>query len=461
MKKGLINILIANIISMAIGIATNFLLPKRLSVETYALIKTYALYISYAGFFSLGYNDGMYLKYGGKDIAKLDQDELGKNIINYLWLEFVIGLLVFITGTILYNKIIIAFSIGMLGVNILGYLKSFYQATGEFRHYSVALNFEKIAIFLGNIGLLFLIHSSNGNTYVWIQVIVDLVVAFYLLMTLKSKTNFSLNSKIDFSEIKENVSSGAILMLGNFSSNIFTGLDRWFVKILMTTEAFANYSYAVSMENIVTVFITPITVSMYNFFCRHSNIRDYKKAKQYTLIWGFAVISLAFPVKWMLENFLTEYMAANSIVFLLFAAQVFYVVIKGIYVNIYKAEKKQNKYLMQMLAMIVIGAILNFLFYIIYHSMVAIAVATFVTAVIWLLVCEFDYRMIRFSINEYVAIIILLGIYISCGYFMGSILGFMVYAVAVLLILFIFMRQICSEMLVMIKEYTIKLLHRH
>lgn len=43
----------ANIICLFINILTNFLLPKYLSINTYAQIKTYALLISYAGFFSL------------------------------------------------------------------------------------------------------------------------------------------------------------------------------------------------------------------------------------------------------------------------------------------------------------------------------------------------------------------------------------------------------------------------
>ncbi len=32
-------------------------------------------------------------------------------------------------------------------------------------------------------------------------------------------------------------------MLGNFSSSIFTGLDRWFVKILLLSFDFAMYSF--------------------------------------------------------------------------------------------------------------------------------------------------------------------------------------------------------------------------
>lgn len=53
MKKGLIQIMIANVVCLIINVLTNFILPKFLSVETYAQIKTYALLISYAGFFSL------------------------------------------------------------------------------------------------------------------------------------------------------------------------------------------------------------------------------------------------------------------------------------------------------------------------------------------------------------------------------------------------------------------------
>ena len=71
MKRGLFQILIANIVSLMIGIGLSFLVPKYLSVDSYALYKTYALYITYAGFFHFGYADGMYLKYGGKDIDKI------------------------------------------------------------------------------------------------------------------------------------------------------------------------------------------------------------------------------------------------------------------------------------------------------------------------------------------------------------------------------------------------------
>jgi len=66
MRRNILYVILANIISLVLSVLLNFILPKYLSLNSYGMIRTYTLYISYAGFFSLGYNDGMYLKYGGK-----------------------------------------------------------------------------------------------------------------------------------------------------------------------------------------------------------------------------------------------------------------------------------------------------------------------------------------------------------------------------------------------------------
>ena len=80
MKKGIIHLLLANMVYLLISILNSFLLPKFVSLETYAVVKTYTLYIGYAGFLSLGYADGMYLRYGGIDIEKIEKKELGSNL---------------------------------------------------------------------------------------------------------------------------------------------------------------------------------------------------------------------------------------------------------------------------------------------------------------------------------------------------------------------------------------------
>lgn len=439
MKKSIIYIMIANIICLIFNLITNFILPKYLSIETYAQIKTYALYISYAGFFSLGYNDGMYLKYGGKNINEIDKKDLSSNYLNYLLLELMMLILIFTVGVVYKSLIIIAFSMGMFATNVLGYLKSLYQATGEFTQYGKTLNYEKIMIFIFNMILLFILKTDNYVYYIWIQIIVGTLIMGYLTVRLEKQLNFLHIGKVSIKQFKENISSGLVLMLGNFSSGLFTGLDRWFVKILMIPTNFAFYSFAVSTESIINVFMTPITVSMYNYFCNERNIIKIKRIKSITLIWGFIVISSAFPAKFILQKFLNKYLPANKVIFTLFAAQAFYVVIKGIYVNIYKVEKRQKLYFFQMLVMLVVGFILNIILYIIFKSMLSIAFGTLITSILWLVLCEFGYRELTFNIKEYIAIIIMLLVYLILGFTVDAIYGFIIYLFVLVIVSLIFM----------------------
>ena len=71
LSKGIIQVILANIINLIISIGNGFLLPKFLSVESYAALKTFLLYTSYIGILHLGYIDGVYIKYGGKAIKAI------------------------------------------------------------------------------------------------------------------------------------------------------------------------------------------------------------------------------------------------------------------------------------------------------------------------------------------------------------------------------------------------------
>ena len=50
-SRGIIYILIANIINLVFNLLSTFVMPKYLSTDTYAEIKTYTMYLSYAGLF--------------------------------------------------------------------------------------------------------------------------------------------------------------------------------------------------------------------------------------------------------------------------------------------------------------------------------------------------------------------------------------------------------------------------
>lgn len=460
MKKGLAQVLFANIIFLLVGIVSNFLLPKYLSIESYSYIKTYALYISYAGFFHLGYNDGMYLKYGGKKIENISKKDLSTNFLNYIFVLLIASIGLAIFGGIRKSFIMYAFAVGVFATNFIGYFKSFAQAIGEYNLYGKALNYEKILVLIFDLLLIFLCNTDNYKLYLSVQVLASIIIAVILCYGVSRKTGILKGGKFSISEIIINIRQGFILMLGNFSSSIFTGMDRWFVKILMNSFYFAQYSFAVSVEQIINVFITPITVSMYNYFCRETNIDNIKKIKKIVLIWGCLIIGGAFPLKFIIEWILPKYKESSGLIFILFAAHAFYTVIKGIYVNYYKSKLLQKIYFWQLSGMTVVAFVTNCIAYYLLKSMYSFAFATLLTALLWYIVCEISTKELRADIRENIAFALMVSMYLVCGLKMNAIIGCICYVIAFGLILIFLMRDTLMEIIKEIKMICNKLLKK-
>ena len=155
LKIGIKKILIANIINMCFSLTTSFVLPKYLSVDAYAIIKTFQLYTAYAGIFSLGYIDGMYLKFGGIDIEKINNEEIRDNLGTWRLFQIIVLFLLIGVSFVLKNKIFLAFAFATLPLNMINYFRSLCQAIGAFKQYGKILNFTTILTFIVNMFILF------------------------------------------------------------------------------------------------------------------------------------------------------------------------------------------------------------------------------------------------------------------------------------------------------------------
>lgn len=457
MKKGIFQILIANIFNLIIGIVLSFMVPKFLSVDSYAMYKMYALYVTYAGFFHFGYADGMYLKYGGKRIDKINRDDLAKNYKNFFYIISIVAILFLIVGLITNDYIIICFSVGQFTTNLLSYLRSLYQATGEFSLYSKALNIEKIGAFIFTFLFLFVFRSDNYLVYIIIQVVVGAIASSFLLFNLNKRLCFISKGGFSFSECVNNISSGIVLMLGNFSSGLFTGLDRWFVKFLMSNSSFAMYSFASSLLNLLNAFISPITISLYNYFCKKLDFSKIVHMKELILAWSLLLIAGAYPVKWVILNFLEKYENSTRIIFILFAAQIFISIIQGVYVNLYKANHMQKYYFVQMISVLIMGIITNGMFYLMNSTLETFAYATLFTYFIWFLICELKNREICFKISNYVMILFLVIVYFGTGFLLNPIVGLLIYVATYVICISILMPSVVDFVLNLIRNAYLKL----
>lgn len=445
MKKNILIVMFSNLISLIVGLVSNFLLPHYLSIEAYAIIKTYTLYMTYASFFSLGFVDGMYLEYGGKNYNEINREKLKTETVSFICLEGFFFLIILLAGIISKRYLLIFFGAGMMSNALTGYFRSFFQAVGEFKKYGKSLNIEKIVLLVLYLVMIFGFSFTLPYPFILVQIIVPFFIIFYL-----KKGIFTKNDKIGkiyFTNSIHYIPNGFVLMISNFSLGILTGIDRWFIKIFMDNINFAMYSFAVSTESIISVFLSPITVSMYNYFCKKTNDNNIRRIKNMCTVWGFLVITAAFPCKWIVQHFLGNYILSLDCIFILFLSQVYTIIVRGIYVNIYKAEQQQKYYFKQVILFIVIAAIINFIFIMIYKSIASISLATLFVSILWMIFCEFSYKKYKFSKMENFYLIFMSGIFLSISKIENSVLAVFIYICSYIVLNFIFMKKEFIEML--------------
>jgi len=448
MKKGVLQIMLANIIYLLISVVTNFLLPKYLDIESYAEIKSFILYTNYAGFFHLGLIDGVYLKYGGTDLQYINKDECKKDIVGLILLEFLFAILILCIGIFNDDKIVQLYSVGMFAFNLLSFFRNFYQATGAFHKYSMVLNSETTILFFCYIIFISLCGIYNDSLpYIIVRIVIMSILCIYCYRTLKLHKS-SITSIINICKNAiNNIKQGILLMLGNFATVCFSGIDRWFVLLFINQRSFAIYAFAVSIEQAINTFVSPITLSMYNYLCKHDDIIIIKKIKNITMIWGLLIISGGFLAKYIINTYLPKYNDATMLIFILFAAMAIHTIIKGIYLNVYKAKRKQNIYCLQMVSMIIIAILLDFICYQIFKNMICIAIATFIVSIIWLIICEIYDKHLQFNLKEFFVLSLTISIYIFCGYIMSPVIGFGIYLSFFIIIMLIFMKKECYFLL--------------
>lgn len=460
MKKGIIQVFAANMIYLLMGILTNFLLPKYLSVEAYAACKTYTLYMGYTGFLACGYYHGTFLRYGGKTIEESQNMGFQNNLLTYFIMQGVMAAVIFAGGIVLENIMVVLISFGAFFSNIRLYFRNYCSAVGQYGLFSADTVFEKIAVLVLDAALLFLLRTDDYRFYIAVTILITAVECGYYIKMLQLQVPSLFSGHYDWHEIKISTKEGIALLLANTVANIFTGIDQWFIKILMTVSDFAVYSFAVSMERLISLFISPISIIMYNYFCKEQEIKKLKLLQEEVVLWAFALLMGTYPVKHIVLTYMFQYAEAVELVFVLFAGQAVQCIIQCIYINLYNAQKRQKQYLYRIIIMCILAVTLNTVFYWKFGSMIVIAVATLFTKIVWLYVCEKDNEKYCLSWKTNFIILFLTATFLLTGAFQNVLVGMLFYGACYFAAALLFARaalfNLASELISIIKGRIVK-----
>lgn len=451
-KKGIVYVFIANVINLIISLFTGFVLPKILSIETYSSIKLFQLYITYIGILHLGFADGMYLRIGGKNLENINKEEVQQEFKTFKIFQLLVTILAIIVSIILKNEMLLFCSLVILPINIGNYLRQVYQAIGLFKKYSNFMNINTLLIFFINLILLFIVKTDNPQIYI-ICYIIAYIIYWIIIERETTKIFGKRKVKADKKFLFEDIKNGFLLMIGNFCNVIFTGIDRIFVQNLLGSIKFAFYSFAVSVENLMNVFITPISTVMYNYLCNNKSKEQIINLKNMILLFASVVVIAIFPAKFIVEIWLQKYLDSLDVLFLLFAAQCITILVRCVHVNLYKAEKKQNRYFVIMMAVVVLSIILNILLFVLVGTMEAIALATLITSIVWFIIGEIDFKEYRMKAKNYIYIFLSIFTFLICGQIGNTILACLIYMAIIFIFMNILMRNTLKNALCEVKNF--------
>ena len=442
LANGMVIVLITNLITIMFNIVTNFLLPKYLSIDSYSAIKTFQLYTNFVGVFALGYSDGMYLEYGGKSLTDIDLKILKVSVSTLKILMIFESVVFVIISCVIKNNILLAFSLTIFTQNVIGYYKNLYQAVGEFKRYGIILNLTTAFTFIINVFLLFIIKTDYYFWYLlgyaFIYVIIWLILEYRtrnLYCDIKTTEIFSTKMLVDYIRL------GFFLLVGNFSSILFTSMDRWFVKGLMDNYSFAEYSFAVTMENFLVIAISPLTITLYNYFCNKNDKETISNFRKYILLFSSYLISVAYILSIIIRLYLPKYTGSIDIIYILFVAQVFFVPNKAIYVNLYKAKGLQRQYFTKLVFTLIVGACLNTVFYMMIHNTSMFAYATFLSAFVWIVLSIYDFREYSIEFREIFYCVTIILLFWGAGKLVADYWALIIYLGVVILFSLTLMRK--------------------
>lgn len=445
-KKDIIKVFTSNVINLLIGIVMSFLVPAFLSLDQYAFLKTFTLYVGYVGILHFGFNDGIYIKYGGKQQDEIDKEELkGEHKFIFLF-QLAITIIMCVIGFLINDMVLVAFSICILPMNLQSLFRFLYQALGEFNIYSKIMVIPSILLLLINLFNIYILKINNSWPFILGNIIVYYLV-FIVLELHYLKNNKNVSAKIEYSEITKHFKVGFVIMIANLSVMFFYSIDTWFVKYFLPIEDFAFYSFAISMLNVVNIIINSITLTLYPYLSRNQEQVMINKLKKYFIIIGTLASGAYFCFDFIISKFLSKYVSSLSIISILFMAYPAIIVINAIYINLYKSRKLEKEYAFTVFKMLILSIILNYLAIFINKSSLSIAAATTLSFYVWYFYSKKDFKEIKIDRFEILYLFLSTIVFLFVNNKFNWLYGFVIYYLLIITIDFLFYKNEVIELI--------------
>lgn len=397
--KNLLAVLMSNAFTVFSGLLVGLVLPMILTIDDFGYFKTFTLYLTYLGLFSIGIIDGIILKYGGNDYEELEKEDFRSYFRWYLIVHILFSIPLLLLALLERSGnsefIIISLIINMISLNIIGYFRQISEITQRFKEYSII----KIAQSIFNILTVVLLYlfkqyglSVNFKVYIIFVIIANFIITvwyIYLYREIIFGKSTPLNETI--AAVKQFSKIGIPLMFANLISTLILTLDRQFVNILFSNKIYAIYAFAFNLLSILTLATAAFSTVLYPSLKRSDVTKIGDKYQKFTFLSVsivFMMLSFYFPMRVLIRSILPKYIDSLFIFRVIFPTLPITTTITVIINNYFKTLGKSVVYFNRSIVILVLSIVLNLLAYLIWKTPIAIAASSVVTVLIWYVVVD-------------------------------------------------------------------------
>ena len=407
LKKNITRVLTANFWVASIGFASSFIFPKILSIESYALFQSFTLYLSYIAILHLGFPSGMVINYAGQNYEDIELERYKSEIKVVLYVLISFTILFVLLFMYSHDKMIGYIAISIIPVGLLGSYKALLQAWGKFK------KFSKISTIVATstpiMALLYYSFTGDlpGDIYISIYLIVNWFITILIIIE-----NFKKTKKVKSAPIFTNQNwltekTGLIMVLGNYINTLFVSTDKQFVKFFFGNTEFAFYSFGISMQSLMTIFISSVAQPLFPAMAQNRfQDSEYNKIKNLLISFGSLAGCCYFIAAIIVKSFIKKYESSLDIVGIYFVVFPALAVINCLYINLYKIKGLIRLYIHTLIFMLITAIILNILFINIINNYTGVAIATTITYYIWLFIGIRQFEFLKISIKDIIYLLL-------------------------------------------------------
>lgn len=381
---------LSQILVIIFGVIRAIAIPAYLGVTDFGYWQVYLLYVGFVGVLSLGFNDGIYLRYGGINQNDLPWSLLRSSFVYYLMTLCLLSLffLVILQQTEINHNKYLSLTYVIINITLVGCSSLFlfiFQTTNQIKKYSVYILIDKI-IFILVLAIMLVFDGLDFESLMILDCTTKLLLVIIMLVDCREFIVGKYSSYSDgFFEFCRNLSVGIKLMLANLASMLVLAISRFFLEEFYTIEEFSMYSFGITLTNLVLLAVSGVSVMLYPALKQLKEDR-YKAAyislSELTSLFLAISIGAYFPIYYFIFNWMPDYSQVLDYFNVLFVLMLFQVKQQLVINTFYKTLRKENAMLIANIVCVVLTIALS-IFVVFYSKTVTMVALALLLTIIY------------------------------------------------------------------------------